>query len=771
MTSVKTDFQKLKNGFKRCIGAIGQALKDYRHWICITFTLGFLALALFYFKNADLRIIEAGRDVGYSAVFYVKELFELSDGAKVTVNEYSAAPFKLPFHLPDTWEEFQASWSAYWNIWTSSETLNGYMTFLGDMLFYVSKILCILVPIISLVLLILVGKERPINNDYNKDSKWLKKWRKFEKKVYVRVKHWLRNFLRFIKESGYLKLWAWIWAYNFNVIAIALEFFAFYLYFIAAFDFVSIYVQVVKLLRDLSVALYFIPIVIWVIIGLWLMDRFRRKIGYERLEHMEMKNRGFINERPIVVMINGTMGTGKTTMITDMALSQEIMFRDEAFNRMMQADLKFPFFPWINLELSIKRAMQNHSVYSLATMRRFIRRRRYIFERQHRRKYIFDYDFELYGMYFDNKLYLENIWDVIETYAQLYLIYVTQSSLIISNYSIRSDITLQDNGNLPLWNTELFRIDSNMLEAYSKYAHILDFDMLRLGKKVIERNKKADSFEFGIIVITEIGKERGNNLENQEMKKKDETANPKNDLFNDWLKMIRHSATVDNFPFVKVFVDDQRPESWGADARDLCEIGIIEERSSRKLAMPLFAFGDLLISWKLGRSVKPYALHRFERGDNTAKIHIAHGLNGKLFKYHVGIYNTFGFDKLKLKIEKGTMDGEFKEHWYYLMDGKIKRKRFSTDCFSEVFEEKALRSDLGLDDLECYVTSKAKFFEMLETNSYFFQKLAGIKDGFAEPIPPSEEKETIPVIDLQEIEFWGVFDMDKSEAPKKRKIA
>ena len=757
---------------QRYVQAIGQALKDYRHWICITATLGFLALAIFYFTYADLRIIEGCIDLKNSFLFYISELFNLDLQGEITVTSYSSAPFVMPFNLPDTWEEFKVLWGEYWELWASSENFAAYMEYLSDVLFYVSKVLVILLPIFSIFLTVAAFKQRPMNNNYNKDSKALKKWRKFEKKVYVRVKHWLRTFGRFIKENGYYwKIWAWIWAYNFNVIAMAIEFIAFYLYFISAFDWVGIYAQCVKLLRDLSVALYFLPVVVWVVLTLWLLDWLRRKIGYERLEHMEMKNRGFINERPIVVMINGTMGTGKTTMITDMSLSQEIMFRDEAFNRMMQADLKFPFFPWINLELSIKRAMQNHSVYSLATMRRFIRRRRYLFERQHKRKYIFDYDFELYGMEFDNKLYLENIWDVIETYAQLYLIYVTQSSLIISNYSIRSDITLQDNGNLPLWNTELFRIDSNMLEAYSKYAHILDFDMLRLGKKVIERNKKADSFEFGIIVITEIGKERGNNLENQEMKKKDEAANPKNDLFNDWLKMIRHSATVDNFPFVKVFVDDQRPESWGADARDLCEIGIIEERSSRKLAMPLFALGDLLISWKLGRSVKPYAQHRFERGDNTAKMHIAHGLDGKLFKYHVGIYNTFGFDKLKLKIEKGTMDGEAKEHWYYLMDGKIKRKRFSTDCFSEVFEEKALRSDMGLDDLDCYVTTKAKFFQMLETHSYFFQKLSGFKDGEPEPAPPMDEPEAIPLIDLQKIEFWGVFDMDESEAPKKRKIA
>ena len=36
--------------------------------------------------------------------------------------------------------------------------------------------------------------------------------------------------------------------------------------------------------------------------------------------------------------------------------------------------------------------------------------------------------------------------------------------------------------------------------------------------------------------------------------------------------MIRHSATVANYPFVKVITDEQRPESWCADARDLCEI-------------------------------------------------------------------------------------------------------------------------------------------------------------------------------------------------------
>ena len=88
-----------------------------------------------------------------------------------------------------------------------------------------------------------------------------------------------------------------------------------------------------------------------------------------------------------------------------------------------------------------------------------------------------------------------------------------------------------------------------------------------------------------MVVISEVGKERGNNLENREMKRNTDETNQKNDLFNSWLKMCRHSATVDNYPFIKVFTDEQRPESWGADARDLCDIIYIESNGKQKLAM------------------------------------------------------------------------------------------------------------------------------------------------------------------------------------------
>ena len=105
------------------------------------------------------------------------------------------------------------------------------------------------------------------------------------------------------------------------------------------------------------------------------------------------------------------------------------------------------------------------------------------------------------------------LFDMLENYVQLYFVYVIECSLLVANYSIREDDILQDLGNFPIWHSDFFRVDTRYAEAYSRHAHIIDFDMLRLGKKVIEDNEKANAFEFGVIVMTEGGKERKNTIE------------------------------------------------------------------------------------------------------------------------------------------------------------------------------------------------------------------------------------------------------------------
>lgn len=709
----------------KVIKAYFKSLKDYRHWIMFAVIAVSIILIPFYFRYAHLRIWESCVAFWNSGKYYISELLGLELHGELTVNDFTAQPFDLPLNLPRTWDEFKTNMSGYWGLFFSMDNFSAYMGKVGDVLFYITKIILVVMPVFLIGWIASMFIKPKQNNDYGKESKALQRFKRFELKVCKPVKNWCIDFYGFVRENDYyLKILAWIWAYSFNVIAIVISFFAYYLYFIAAMKKTTLYIQFVKLLMDVSV----VPVFLWWVLCFAALLVIRKNIGYSRLNHKEMRNRGFINERPIVLMLCGTMGKKKTTIITDMALSQEIMFRDKAFEKILDCDLKFPYFPWINLELEIKHAMEVHYVYNLATCRRFVNllRRRFY---KRKDKYIFGYNYMRYGMEYNDGLYVQNIWKVIEDYAQLYFIYVIESSLMISNYSIRTDCILDDIGNFPLWNTDLFQKDSRYIDSYSRHSHILDYDSLRLGKLLVENNKYADSFEFGVVNLTEIGKERKNNLELNEVKKKDDKANQKNDLFNSWLKMVRHSATVDNFPFVRVITDEQRPESWGADARDLCEIVNIDECSELRLAMPLFFVEDLIIDLLYRGFEKRYYKYRYDRGDYTLSMYLYHGIIAKLVRYQKRIYNTFGYMNVDVNVEQGTQDGKEKKKHYYLMSKKIYSRRFSTDCFSDYFNEKALRSTVGINDLDEFKTEKATFDEMKKENSYFFNDLNEMRKG------------------------------------------
>ena len=728
---------------------------DYRHIICIAITIGFVALGVLEFFGAVGRLIESGRDIGLSAAYYFCELFQIPHDITPTVNDFPKIPFfgfmggaEAPaVPIPEDWKGFTEKWSLYWHTWATSENLLAYLSFLGNLLYVLSMAVLCLLPVVLVAYFLLKRFAKTENNDWGKDTKPLQVFKRVTA-FYRPVKAWLISFIGFLRDSGvYWKIWLCLWLFYFNVFTIVLEFIAFYLYFVVSFDFVNVYRQVYKLILDLWTAISFIPVWGWALLALLLIDRWRRKIGYAVLNHNEMKNRGFINARPIVLMVCGTMGKKKTTMLTDIALSQAVMFKDKAFEKILENDLKFPYFPWVNLENALRYAMSRHEVYNLATCRKYIGHLSACFAaaqvpeyrkavRRHLKKayaldydnFCFGYDYGRYGFTYDDKLKVVNVWEVIETYAQLYFIYIIQSSLIISNYSVRTDSLISDIGNFPLWNTDFFKRDSRLIDSFSRHSHIIDFDALRLGRKMVENNVFADSFEFGVVDITEVGKERKNMLELKEMKKREETTNQKNDGFNDWLKMIRHSATVDNYPFVKVITDEQRPESWGADARDLCEIVHIRESGETRLAMPFFFIGELLYSAVFGKFVSLYYNYRFTRGDNTLSMHILKTITAKIQHYYTGIYNTFGYCPLRVQIESGTQDGELDENKYYLANKKIYSKRFSTDCFSDFFTQKALRSPVGLDDLPEYRTEKATFDEMDKQHSYFFNDLRGKQD-------------------------------------------
>ena len=187
--------------------------------------------------------------------------------------------------------------------------------------------------------------------------------------------------------------------------------------------------------------------------------------------------------------------------------------------------------------------------------------------------------------------------------------------------------------------------------------------------------------------------------------------------------MIRHSATVDNFAFVRVMMDEQRAMSLGADARELAYIIEIEETGELRLAMPFFQLAEIFHAVVGRRFAKWYEDFRYRRGDNTLVSHFLKWLAAAESRHYERIYNTFSYKRVSVKMQNGSLEGESKERKYYIMPKKIYSKRFSTDAYADFFYEKAIRSEVGIEDLEEYESERATLPELEAQHSYFIGNL------------------------------------------------
>ena len=702
--------------------------REFNNVFNIVITAGitclFVAFGALRFSKCYLRLKESAADLWQSLAYYFKALFGAGDLQKPSVTEYSKI-FAAPKVLPQDLQGFFKPVKQYFTLLFSGENAKAYFYKAAGVAGTIGKYALIILPCavaIKVVIGRLYAKE---NTNHGKDTASLKIFKTAAKFTYQPIKRLIVGYIAFIKSHTIiLKIWAIIWLFNLNCVGIAAEFFAYYFYFAVSFDMPSLYVQAVKLFADLRVPFKAFP---WQLTGVivWLFfNKWRKKIAVSRLRHFEARNCGFINELPIVSLSCGSMGMRKTTFITDMALSQEVMFRQKTLEILRENDMKFSYFPWICFEKELQKCMEYHTVYNLASVKAWVAKKRKRYEIHGTGTgQLYGYDVFRYGETYKDGLKTAHIFDVLETYAQAYFIYVIQSSLLVSNYAIRSDNAMTDGGNFPLWLTDFFA----KAERPSRHSHILDFDILRLGRKVLENNPKAGSFEFGVVAITEIGKERGNNLELKEIKKIAEETNQKNDLFNSWLKMSRHSATVDNFPFIKVFADEQRPESWGADARELAEVVTILSAGEPRLSMPFYTIEEMLCEQAYCKFLRLYEDLRFRRGDNTLLVHILKTVTAKLWKHNEKIRNSYGYSMLALAKQRGTLDGKAKRKKYFLCNRKIYARRFTTDCFSDYFNDLAIKAKIGISDYEEYNSEKASVNELKQQHSYFIGGLYGDK--------------------------------------------
>lgn len=723
---------------------------DYRHYICIVITLGFLGCG-FVYCNALPRLGESIRDFFVSLAYYFVGIFDDFNNpitpTVIQMPSWQFAPSRFePLKLfPWTWEEFKVLWGEYWRTWATWDNVVEYFYTLGDLMRYVSKFLLILS---TLVLPLGLWGYRYLsvkNNDKDKKSKPLTLWERFTYGVVLPVRMWLKRFWSFLSETDYKPFWIFLWLLYFNVISLVVDFFAYYFYFITSLNVVSLYTQLLKLMVDLAPMVRTIPGVIWALIGYWLLNVICRSQAMSVLQHNERCNRGFLNERGVVTIVYGPMGVGKTSLLTSMALSEEVALRDQALEIILESDIMFPHFPWDKLRREIQKRMETRQLVDVPSVKRWLASWRPTYEwlqengaykwwkRQVQKRGLtdvsFGYDFSLYPSHYNDELKIRKLYSVIEDYACSYFVYTIETSLIISNYAIRTDAIKEDLGNFPTWNHDFFDRDPRLMAAFSRHSHIIDFDILRLGKRMVEENPNRNAFGFGVYVVSEIDKERKNALALKETKINAEECNQRNDLFDSCLKMSRHACVIANKVFLKIICDLQRPEDWGAGGREVGEVVYIARNGDLMPAFPFFSpfwLTEGIFRIFKGLYNKFSLAYDKNRADKTLLMHWMETITSKLDNHYRKLNNLYGSQVLELEVESGRMNGDVAKKKWYRMPKKDFSGRYSTNCLSAIFEGDELNT-VSIADFKEYADIMASQEELLMQNSHFQTDVAKMK--------------------------------------------
>ncbi len=709
-----------------------------------------LLLSIVRFPAVLFRTVQSFVDLATSIAYYFTELMGFYGAVTPTVN---VIPDNAVEVLPFDPLEFQAKLQLVSEEFVKGENVGIFFAEIGNFMIK----LCRWIPTILLACLLfyIIGQlfYGTVDNDYNEDSKPLKIYKKIEAATWDKLKRVFWQYVGFLSINRlYVILFALIWAYNLNFLTIVIEALAYVFYLSVSLDFLHIYTQIAKLAMDLTVSIDFLPTFVWIVIGYVIVDAIRQHFGLVFLRKGEEHNREFLDAHPGALFVVGKQRTGKTTLITDMALSQEQIFRDDALKGLLRRVKQFPYFPWQNLELMYKRGKANGVFPTLESCRRFVKKlkcfylhREYHTEYHTRRiakelarygylweDYLFNYDVDRYGMYYNNGLTMIDLFEAIEAYLQQYKIYAGRTSLIFGNYAIRTDIVWNDEGNFPLYNGDFFERDPALQAVQSDFCHIIDMDALRLGKVMDDDGIYRYGMEYGVVNCMEYAKERGNQHTNAGKRADADDCNVRNDGYEENIKMKGHDATIDNVTYFKPFIDDQREDSLSAENKDLCDVIKIVDKGPTKIMLPFF-FLEAMLGEKLGEFYdKHYLDDAHRRGSNTLLMYVIKKVTMPILHYLDRRINTYSVYTAKLKVWDGhEHDLLSDKDKYYVAAKKTYAGRFATDGTKDFYSKRAALSTVGIDEYPTFGDVRMTTDEMKMMHSYFYARLMKIfgRDG------------------------------------------
>lgn len=596
------------------------------------------------------------------------------------------------------------------------------LNFLSSLSVYFSFLL-VAVPLL-LILSRQIFKEKPFAR--NAESRALKIWRRVDSKVRPVFRRILEEVKKALRSRTFRISFGISLILYFNLINVAVSLLAYYLYFISVFDFNVFWEVILVVLGDLTPVLTAIPLWVYLIIGYFAFCRYRKRLATNILRHHDAINCGVVKGTGVMIQINGAPGSGKTLLQTDMAITCEMLFRQNAEEILDEVRGLFPEFRFDLFRKKLDLQIRLHRIKNLYDCETYVK--------GEFKGILCSFDvFAKRNLYFDSKkhsacffngLYHETLIDDLSDYAKAYFVYQNQYPLILSNYAIRGEYRPVRNDHFLLFDYDWFREEASDLVPPG-FSKIVDYDMLRLSRSKVDENPNRNIPLAYVFALTELGKERGNALENAELKKSSSETNAKNDGFNDYLRVARHPATIRNRLFVKIFFDEQRASSCGVALSGITEDILTIDKAHTKVKSAMYFSYLRLLGINFFQNLSSNFLRRYERcrNDQTLLTELMKSIARTSNRAYTRYVNAWTYKEIHFYVQNGSLpENESKatsRGKYYLAYKKIYDHRYASDSLKGFFDAKSTRSPLGIADLPAYSSLYAGLDEIEAQHSYF----------------------------------------------------
>ena len=525
----------------------------------------------------------------------------------------------------------------------------------------------------------------------------------------------LISFLTRFRNSWYFFVFILIWCFNLNLLTLLFELVAWFAWFSVAPGVSSILQTVATLILDFIIMFTSAPVVFWLCIGVVIFYIWRKSVGKDRLDHMYLYDMGFSKSLAYNVLLDGPTGSSKTKTLVQMSIMKEDQFHTDEWDSMHEIHVHFPDFPFERFQAEIDKQIEEHYIFSMHTARNFVfmRMTEHIYNRVPEN--IWGYTGRL--TYDDSYRYV-SIWEELNDYVQLYYMYSNDTSCILANFSIRTDLK-KIPGYMPLWDNNMLDRKPELFEEYTRYCHIDDYDTMRYSKPMDPENKNIGAVDYGVRIKTELDKDRGNQNTNKVFDINSEQANSLNDGFGKYLMMERHEASVRFKCYVWNGADMQRVENFKAGESSLYDVLNIYDNSKMKIALPLFLERGALeriIDWY--KNFDKMMFHYGKR--NTLPYYLVTKIIAPIERYFQRTVALFGYEKIKFARTKAcSKTGEVDFHDYFLIYAIIHNNRYASDCYSLMSDEISKSAEHGLIDMPVFEGKKPMTYEFSKMKSYF----------------------------------------------------